>query len=72
MIRAISEKVNLTAALIIIGVIFLIVLGLVAANSYFNYQEVQALVEGANQQGLGYEVVIHNQLTNSYSFHLNE
>ncbi len=45
-----------------------LVLVLTVSQSYFNSVELNSLVEQAEQQGLEYEVVIHNQFTNSYSF----
>ena len=42
--------------------------GLVLAQSYFNARELQQLLEGAAEQGIGYEVQIHNPWTGRYSF----
>lgn len=46
-----------------------IVAGLVLSKSYFNAKELQALLDGAAEQGIGYEVQIHNPWTGDYSFH---
>lgn len=72
MIKQYLGTIDFTVIAIIAGTIILIALGLMAANSYFNYQEIQTLVSGADARGLDYELVIHNQLTNTYSFSINE
>lgn len=50
--------------------ITVVILLLIIAQSYFNTTEINALVEGAAKLGKDYEIVIHNQLTNSYSFNI--
>lgn len=51
------------------GFIALIVAGLVLSKSYFNAKELQALLDGAAEQAIGYDVHIHNPWTGDYSFH---
>ncbi|HSP22084.1 MAG TPA: hypothetical protein VLQ20_07115 [Planococcus sp. (in: firmicutes)] len=48
--------------------IIIVALLLTVSQSYFNSSEINSLVEQAEEHGLEYEVVIHNQFTNSYSF----
>ena len=54
------------AALVLL--IALIAAGLVLSQSYFNAKELQLLLDGAAEQGVGYEVQIHNPWTGRYSF----
>ncbi|MGO2776042.1 hypothetical protein [Corynebacterium casei] len=58
------------AAIIVVGM-FLLMLLYLGLSRYYNAQEVESLVEGANSNGQSYSVVIHNGLTGSYSFSLN-
>ena len=63
---------NRTTIASVIGLVLLlalIVAGLVLTKSYFNAKELQALLDGAAEQGIGYEVQIHNPWTGDYSFH---
>lgn len=55
-----------TAALV--SFIALIAAALVLSQSYFNARELQLLLDGAVEQGIGYEVQIHNPWTGRYSF----
>ena len=57
-------------AIIVVGM-FLLLLLYLGLSRYYNAQEVESLVEGANANGLSYSVEIHNGLTGSYSFSLN-
>lgn len=57
---------QLTIAMV--SLIAVVALLLMVSQSYFNSSEINSLVEQAEEHGLEYEVVIHNQLTNSYSF----
>ena len=57
-------------AIIVVGM-FLLLLLYLGLGRYYNAQEVESLVEGANANGLSYSVEIHNGLTGSYSFSLN-
>ena len=57
-------------AIIVVGM-FLLLLRYLGLSRYYNAQEVESLVEGANANGLSYSVEIHNGLTGSYSFSLN-
>lgn len=59
------------SSILIIGLATLVIsLFLVVSKSYFNYSELNLLVEKAIEDNLEYEVVIHNKLTNSYSFNI--
>ncbi|ANU28494.1 hypothetical protein [Planococcus versutus] len=49
----------------------LVILLLMASQSYFNAAEIDLLIEQAEKYGHEYEIVIHNQLTNAYSFTIN-
>lgn len=65
-------NLNRTTIASVIGLVLLlalIVAGLVLTKSYFNAKELQALLDGAAEQGIGYEVQIHNPWTGDYSFH---
>ena len=57
-------------AIIVVGM-FLLLLLYLGLSRYYNAQEVESLVEGANANGLSYSVEVHNGLTGSYSFSLN-
>ncbi len=62
---------NRTTAISIAALVLLIALiaaGLVLSQSYFNAKELQVLLDGAAEQGIGYEVQIHNPWTGRYSF----
>lgn len=62
---------NRTTAISIAALVLLIALiaaGLVLSQSYFNAKELQLLLDGAAEQGIGYEVQIHNPWTGRYSF----
>ena len=55
------------AAILVAGLVFLAVF-YVGLSRHYNSQELQALIDGANANGQEYSVVIHNELTGSYSF----
>ncbi len=55
-----------TATAVVVG--FLLLILYVGLSRYYNAQELDMLVEGANANGQSYSVTIHNQLTGSYSF----
>ncbi|WP_312039337.1 hypothetical protein [Macrococcoides bohemicum] len=58
-----------TKGLIVIIMLSLImIISLVATKRYFNQQEIDALVEGAESRGLDYGLIITNELTKSYKF----
>lgn len=42
---------------------------LLLARNFMNARELQALLQQANEQGLSYQVEIHNLWTGHYSFH---
>lgn len=65
------SKMTASGGQFTLGIVLLIAiltLLLMATQSYFNSSEINSLVEQAEENNLEYEVVIHNQLTNSYSF----
>lgn len=64
-VRATTPMVAI--AIIVVGM-FLLLLLYLGLSRYYNAQEVQSLVDGANASGQSYSVVIHNGLTGSYSF----
>ncbi len=58
-----------TKGLIVIIMLSLImIISLVATKRYFNQQEIDALVEGAEARGVDYEVIITNEFTKAYKF----
>ncbi|ATD30051.1 hypothetical protein ETI06_04735 [Macrococcoides goetzii] len=58
-----------TKGLIVIIMLSLImIISLVATKRYFNQQEIDILVEGAEARGIDYEVIITNELTKAYKF----
>ena len=50
------------------GGLILLAVFYVGLSRHYNSQELQALIEGATANGQDYSVVIHNELTGSYSF----
>ena len=61
---------TLIAAAIVVGMFVLLLLYL-GLSRYYNAQELETLVDGANTRGESYSVVIHSGLTGSYSFNLD-
>ncbi|MFC6291139.1 hypothetical protein BHU61_06085 [Macrococcus epidermidis] len=58
-----------TKGLIVIIMLSLImIVSLVATERYFNQQEIDILVEGAESRNLDYELIITNELTKAYKF----
>ena len=55
------------AAILVAGLVILAVF-YVGLSRHYNSQELQTLIDGANANGQDYTVVIHNELTGSYSF----
>ncbi|SQH99018.1 Uncharacterised protein [Corynebacterium minutissimum] len=55
------------AAILVAGLVILAVF-YVGLSRHYNSQELQALIDGANANGQDYTVVLHNELTGSYSF----
>ncbi|WP_246819237.1 hypothetical protein [Corynebacterium sp. HMSC04H06] len=55
------------AAIVVVG-LFLLLLLYLGLSRYYNAQELDSLVEGAEANGQSYSVEIHNGLTGSYSF----
>ena len=62
------NRTTIASVIALVLFIALIVAGLVLSKSYFNAKELQALLDGAAEQGIGYEVQIHNPWTGDYSF----
>ncbi|MGK0577668.1 hypothetical protein [Macrococcus capreoli] len=61
-------KKNLMRFALLALMILVVASVLVATKSYFNWQEINSLVEGAEAKGLDYELTIKNWLTNEYTF----
>ncbi|AJI79550.1 hypothetical protein [Corynebacterium singulare] len=55
------------AAILVAGLVLLAVF-YVGLSRHYNTQELHALIDGANANGQDYNVIIHNELTWSYSF----
>lgn len=53
---------------ILVGGLILLAAFYVGLSRHYNAQELYALIEGATANGQDYSVVIHNELTGSYSF----
>lgn len=51
-----------------LAAVAIVALSLLVTQRYFNSRELQSLVEQANEQGVGYEVVLDNPWTGRYSF----
>ena len=58
---------KIATAIAVVGGFLLLIL-YVGLSRYYNAQELDMLVEGANANGQNYSVSIHNQLTGNYSF----
>lgn len=54
--------------IVIIMLSLIIIVSLVTTKRYFNQQEIDALVEGAESRGVEYELIITNELTKAYKF----
>lgn len=63
---------KLQSTLLIVLSIIIVALLLMLAESYFNLQEIDLLVNDAIDRNLDYELIIHNPYTNSYSFRVLE
>ncbi|MGX8176663.1 hypothetical protein ACWS7L_04125 [Exiguobacterium artemiae] len=59
---------SITPSFILAGLLVLMIMTLVFVQRHLNSIQVESIVEQANEQGLGYELVIHEPITNSYSF----
>ena len=62
------NRTTIASVIALVLLIALIAAGLVLSKSYFNAKELQSLLEGAADQGIGYKVQIHNPWTGDYSF----
>lgn len=58
---------KIATAIAVVGGFLLLIL-YVGLSRYYNAQELDMLVEGANANGQNYSVTIHNQLTGNDSF----
>lgn len=58
---------KIATAIAVVGGFLLLIL-YVGLSRYYNAQELDMLVEGANANGQNYSVTIDNQLTGNYSF----
>lgn len=58
---------KIATSITVAGSILLLILYVVLSR-YYNSQELAMLVDGATANGQDYSVIIHNQLTGSYSF----
>ncbi|CAD2076395.1 hypothetical protein GCM10007358_04860 [Phocicoccus schoeneichii] len=58
--------------LIVLIVAALVTLIIMLSYSYFNLTEINTLVDDADKRNLEYELIIHNNLTNSYTFNIVE
>ncbi|MGP5660667.1 hypothetical protein [Corynebacterium falsenii] len=69
-----DEKLSTPMVVTVITAVGLLLLALlyVGLSRYFNSQELAELVEGAEANGQSYSVVIHNELTGSYSFNIDQ
>ncbi|EZW97122.1 hypothetical protein U959_02666 [Staphylococcus aureus 88088-1] len=65
-----SQMLPILTILTILTIFMVIILALVLSYSYFNLVEINTLVDSATEQNLEYELLIHNNLTNSYSFNV--
>lgn len=59
---------SITPSFILAGLIVLMIMTLVFVQRHLNSIQIESIVEQANERGLGYELVIHEPVTNSYSF----
>ncbi|WP_029596183.1 hypothetical protein [Exiguobacterium chiriqhucha] len=48
----------------------LLLVATVACQRVFNMSEINLLIDKADEQQLSYELIIHNPLTNAYSFNI--
>jgi len=60
----------IVAAIIVGGIIILLCLYL-GLTRYYNSQELESLIEGAESKGEKYSVTIHNNITGKYSFEID-
>ena len=61
------RSIFIPAAILVAGLVILAVF-YVGLSRHYNSQELQTLIDGANANGQDYNVIIHNELTWSYSF----
>ncbi|MDY5840328.1 hypothetical protein [Corynebacterium camporealensis] len=53
---------------IVVATILIVACGLVIAFNRLNAQEIRNLQQKAEEQGVDYELIIHNEILNTYSF----
>ncbi|MDW2885206.1 hypothetical protein [Exiguobacterium artemiae] len=59
---------SIKPSFILAGLIVLMIITLVFVQRHLNSIQIESIVEQANERGFGYELVIHEPITNSYSF----
>lgn len=65
-----KKRLNLsvTSIALLTGLAFGVVISLVFVQRHLNSIQIESIVEQADERGFGYELVIHEPVTNSYSF----
>ncbi|ASI36802.1 MULTISPECIES: hypothetical protein [unclassified Exiguobacterium] len=59
---------SITSIVLLTGLAFAVAISLVFVQRHLNTVQIESIVEQADERGLGYELVIHEPITNSYSF----
>jgi len=59
---------SITPSFMLVGLIVLMSITLVFVQRHLNSIQIESIVEQADERGFGYELVIHEPITNSYSF----
>lgn len=59
---------SITPSFILAGLIVLMIMTFVFVQRHLNSIQIESIVEQADERGFGYELVIHEPVTNSYSF----
>ena len=59
---------SITPSFILAGLIVLMIMTLVFVQRHLNSIQIESIVEQADERGFGYELVIHEPITNSYNF----
>ncbi|WP_414046130.1 hypothetical protein ACMGE7_07640 [Macrococcus equi] len=63
---------NIKQLIFICALLLVMTCLLIATKNYFNRQEINTLVDGAEARGLDYELTITNKLTNDYIFEVKK
>lgn len=69
-VKPLTQGGHVVLAIAVLGLFFLLRLQL-GLTRYYNAEQLERLVSGADAKGEDYSVVIHNRLTGSYSFNAN-